>query len=424
MAKSIVLIGTLDTKGDALGYLHDLVAELGEGVAVVDTGILGEVAFPPTVAREEVARAAGSSIAEIVELCDEDRAMRRMALGAARLVAAMCSRGEVAGVLAVGGSMGTALALEVMRELPVGLPKVLLSTVAYSPVVSPELLDVDVTMVPWTAGLWGLNSLSEEALRTAAGAVVGAARLYEHRDGEPRRKVVAVTSLGRSITRYLEWLKPELEARGYEVAVFQATGMSGRLLERAVSAGRVDAVLDLCVGTELVAGLTGGANAAGATRLTAAGRRGIPQIVSPGGLEFFHWPTERPLPASLEGRPKHRHNALLDVILSSLEERRAVGAVMAGRLNEAAGPVAVIVPIHGMRSEAVLEEQVADRSVPLDPFFTAIMHPEDGFAAFLEELHGALRADIETVVVDSGMNDPQYANEILARFDAMTGSRH
>ena len=268
--------------------------------------------------------------------------------------------------------------------------------------------------------MWGLNSLSEEALRTAAGAVVGAARLYPQQGREPRRKVVAVTSLGRSITRYLERLKPALEARGYEVAVFQATGMSGRLLERAIRAGRIDAVLDLCVGTELVAELTGAANSAGPHRLTAAGRRGIPQIVSPGGLEFFHWSTDVPLPPSLRERPKHRHNALLDVVLSSLEERRAAGAAMAGKLNEAAGPVAVIVPLHGMRSEAVLEEQVVDRS-ELAPFFDGIMNPEAGFAAFLEELRGALRPEIETVVVSAGMNDPQYASEVLARFDAMTG---
>jgi len=170
MARSVVLIGTLDTKGDALAHLRDLITGLGHPIVVVDTGVLGAVPFAPTVTREEVARAGGASIAEIVALRDEHQAMQRMTAGAASLVAAMSARDEVAGVLAVGGSMGTALALGVMRELPVGLPKVLLSTVAYSPLVSPDLLDVDVVMVPWTAGLWGLNSLSEEALRTAAGA--------------------------------------------------------------------------------------------------------------------------------------------------------------------------------------------------------------------------------------------------------------
>jgi len=423
MAKSIAIVGTVDTKGDALQYLKHVIEGRGHQATIVDVGILGDVPFKPAISRDEIAQAAGSSIAEIIGLHDENRAIEVMAKGAAIVIRELHWRGEISGVLAIGGSMGTALGLKLMRQLPLGVPKLILSTVAYSRLISPDLADSDTMMMPWVAGLWGLNRLSERALGTAAAAIAGAADHSTSSQHGSRSKTVAVTSLGMSINRYIGRLKPALEERGYAVAVFQSTGMSTRLMERAISDGEIDVVLDLCVGTELVAQITGGANAAGAERLTAAAVRGLPQIVSPGGLEIFHWEPGVELPLKYQSRPRHHHNCLLDVILSSVEERAEAGRILAAKLNASTGPAAVVIPMRGLRSQEVLQEQTADAQAASDPFFAGIMNPEAGVDAFLQALRSNLRKDIKIVVLDAGVNDPVFVDRILDLFDTMTGRR-
>ena len=418
MNKSIVVVGTLDTKGDALVYLKDLIEETGYSTILVDVGVLGDVPFAPSITRHEVAHAAASTISEIVELRDESRAMEKMAEGAAIIIRELHARGEIAGVLVVGGSTGTALGLELMKRIPLGIPKLILSTIAYSRLISPDIADSDTLMMPWVAGLWGLNRMSRRALETAAGAITGAAERYT-RTEYPRTRTVAVSSLGVAINRYMERLKPALEERGYAVAVFHATGMNTRLMERAIRDGEIDAVLDLCVGTEIVADITGGVNSAGPNRLTAAGARGIPQIASPGGLEVFHWIASDPLPSALRNRPKKCHNSLMNIILSSVEERAKAGKRMAEKLNASLGPAAVVVPVQGLRSKRVLEEQTADPGAPLDPFFAGIMNPTAGTEAFLEALKSNLHKEIEVVALDAGVNDPVFVDRILELFDAM-----
>ena len=181
-----------------------------------------------------------------------------MGKGAAKIAKDLYSNNKLHGVVAVGGSMGTDVAIEVMKALPIGLPKLILSTVAYSKAITPEMIDSDILMLPWLAGLWGLNSLVKQTLNTAAGAIAGAVEEYDQKLNANSKKVVAITSLGQTVCRYVAILKPALEERGYEVAVFHATGMSGRLLERAISDGKIDAVLDLAVGIEIANEINGG----------------------------------------------------------------------------------------------------------------------------------------------------------------------
>jgi uncharacterized protein (UPF0261 family) len=304
-----------------------------------------------------------------------------------------------------------------MKAVPIGVPKLILSTVAYSPMITPDLADTDAMILPWTAGLWGLNRFSMQALETAAGAISGAVEAYSERKKE--KKTVAVTSLGMSVCRYLTTLKPALEERGYDVAVFHTTGMSGRLLERAIADGAIDAVLDLSVGVELLNEITGGVCASGKNRLEEAGKAGIPQIVSQGAIEAFHWGGDKPMPAKYSDRPTHRHNKLLNIIISSNEERAAVGKLMAEKLNKAKGPTAVVIPYQGFL-HAHGPEQIMDFE-DLDPFAKAVMTTsEEGSLAFYEAFMKHFKTDAKVVPLkDAGLNDPIVAEKILELFDEM-----
>jgi len=410
MPKSIALIGTLDTKGEQLEYLKRAIEGHGRQVIVIDVGVMGSVPFKPIISREEVAQASESSLEEIIALNDEGKAMDKMTEGVSKVVKGLYSNDKLNSVLVVGGSMGTALALQVMKVLPIGLPKLILSTVAYSPAITADMANSDFMMLPWFAGLWGLNSLTRQVLETAAGAISGAAEAYDRKQ-VIKKKVVGVTSLGQTVCRYMNQLKPALEERGYEVAVFHVTGMSGRLFERAIMDGSIAASLDLSVGVELVNEVAGGVASAGKHRLEAAGKMGIPQIVSPGAIDAFHWGQDRPLPAKYRDRPHHWHNPLLDVVISSTRERAAVGELMAQKLNQATGPTAVVIPMKGI--------QPLRRPVGLDPFFENLLNPGPGLKAFRKALMKDLKPEVKVVVLDADLNDPSYVNAVLALFDEM-----
>jgi uncharacterized protein (UPF0261 family) len=416
--RSIVIIGTLDTKGDQLKYLMDQIKDLGHQVTMIDVGVLGDVPFPPTFSREEVAEAAGTNLQDIVDYVDENRAMNTMGEGASKLVNQLHTKGEINGIIAVGGSTGSSLALDVLGSLPLGLPKLFVSTVAYLPAIIPDWVENDIMMLPWVAGLWGLNSLSKQVLETAAGVITGAAGAYD-RHRPPKKKVVAITTMGQVICRYVGLLKPELEKRGYDVAVFHCTGMSGRLLERAIEEGLITAILDLSVGVELVNEVTGGACTAGRHRLEAAGRAGIPQIVSPGPIEAFHWGSDKPLPEKYKDRPQRRHNRILNVLISSNEERAATGRMMAEKLNMAKGPTALVLPMKGnvhLGHEG--EEDVDPEKLP--PFLIPLLYPEEGLKAFRAAFDAEIKPGPEVVVLeDASMNDQKYIDTVLSLFDEM-----
>jgi len=370
---AIAIIATLDTKGDQVEYLKGLIEGEGHNTVVIDAGVLGKPSFQPTVSRNQVAQAAGKNLEDIVKLNYEFHALAEMTEGVCKIVKEMCSNNKLNGLLAVGGSMGTSLALKVMKAVPIGIPKLIISTIAYSPAINPEMVCGGLMMLPWVGGLWGINSLSRQVLNTAAGAISGAAKAYE-RKGLTPKKLVAVTSLGGLATRYMSQLKPALEERGYEVAAFHATGASGRLLEQVICDGAVTAVLDLSAGLELLNLVAGTAFSAGEHRLEAAAKMGIPQILSPGLISRFHWGADKPLPAKYLRRPKPRpHNYLLNAIQASTKEQAAVGKLMAEKLNLATGPTAVVIPLKRFQAikgfhHAVNEEGIWDSDAGLRAF--------------------------------------------------------
>lgn len=397
--RTILIVGTYDTKQDELGYLAEVIRAQGGGVVTMDVSVLGDPVTPTDFSKHQVAEAGGSTIAEAIAGEDENLAMQIMARGAAALAARLCSEGVFHGVIVLGGSMGTDLALDLCAALPLGVPKYVVSTVSFSPMIPPHRLAPDIQMILWAGGLYGLNPVCKASLSQAAGAVLGAARAVERpREGRP---LIGMTSFGKTVLRYMVSLKPALEARGFDVAVFHATGMGGRAFEALAAQGAFAAVMDFApqeVGNHML----GSAISAGPDRMTAAGRAGVPQIVSIGCHDLVDLVGWHPIPEALQGRPAHAHNRLLTSVVMTPAERRQMARTMAERLAEATGPVVVILPLHGGNEW--------DR--PEGP-----LHDAEGLAAFVEELRAACPPNARLIDLDAHINDDAFAEAALAVVD-------
>lgn len=396
----ILLVGTADTKADELTFLREHIEAQGHTALVMDVGVLGEPAITPDIDHHRVAAAAGLRLAEIAALGDENLAMQRMAQGAASLASQLCASGEIDGVLAIGGTMGTDLALEVTNALPLGIAKLIVSSVSFSHIIPPERIAPDLMMVLWAGGLWGLNTACCSVLRQAAGAIVGSAVANRGKVAWTR-PAVGISSLGSSCTRYLSHLKPALESRGYEVIVFHAVGLGGRALESLVAQGRLAAVLDLTL-AEVSNHALGSVVSAGPDRLEAAGRAGVPQIVAPGAIDCVDLRPWQEHPEGLRDRPFHAHNRLIGSVRSSAADKRKLAGIVAAKLNRATGPTAFVMPLGGVNEW--------DR--PGQP-----MHDPDGIAGFARELEWSLDPRVMYVAVESHINDAAFAKSVLRIFD-------
>ena len=346
-----------------------------------------------------MAEAAGSSIAEAIAAEDENTAMQVMATGSARLAAKLHGEGRIQGVIVLGGTMGTDLALDLCSALPLGVPKYVVSTVSFSPMLPPERLPADIQMILWAGGLYGLNSICKASLSQAAGAVLGAARAVEPplRD----KPLIGMTSFGKTVLRYMVSLKPALEARGFEVAVFHATGMGGRAFESLAAEGAFAAVLDFAP-QEVGNHLFGSAITAGPDRMTSAGARGVPQIVSIGCYDLVDLVGWHPLPAHLEELPGHAHNRLLSSVVLDAEARCRVARAIMGKLAAAKGEVVFLLPTRGGNEW--------DREG--GPLCDA-----EGLAAFVTEVRAACPPNVRLVELDAHINDPAFSEAALAVVD-------
>ena len=269
--RTILVIGTCDTKDDELGFLTQIIRAQGRHVVTMDVSVLGDPSATCDYSKHGVDAAGGSSIEAAIASGDENGAMQIMAAGTAALTARLHREGRFGGMIVLGETMGTDLALGVCTALPLGVPKYIVSTVAFSPLIPAGRLAADTQMILWAGGLYGLNSVCRASLSQAAGAVLGAARAAVPPDRA--LPLIGMTSLGKSALRNMVPLKPELEARGYELAVFHATGMGGRAFESLAGQGAFACVFDLCT-QELGNHIHGSAISARADRLTAAGRAG------------------------------------------------------------------------------------------------------------------------------------------------------
>ena len=397
--RTILVVGTYDTKDDELGYIAEVIRGQGGGVVTMDVSVLGDPSKPCDWSKHDVAEAGGSSIRAAIDSGDENIAMQIMADGAAALASKLYREGRFNGVVVLGGSMGTDLALDLCQALPLGVPKYVVSTVSFSAMLPPERLAADIQMILWAGGLYGLNSICKASLSQAAGAVLGAARAVEKPD--LRKPFIGMTSFGKTVLRYMVSLKPALEARGYEVAVFHATGMGGRAFESLAGDGVFAAVMDFApqeVGNHIM----GSSITAGPDRMTHAGAAGIPQIVAPGCYDLVDFVGWQDPPAKLVGQEVHAHNRLLSSVLMTPEQRREMARALCDRMAAAKGPVVFLLPLQGCNEW--------DR--PGGP----LCDPE-GLAAFIDEMRTACPANVELRELDCHINDTEFSEAALAVID-------
>jgi uncharacterized protein (UPF0261 family) len=395
-SRTVVLIGTLDTKGQELGYLRDRLISAGLTPLVVDVGTLGPPQLVPDISRDEVAATGAVDLAALTEAGDRGAAVSAMGGAAAILMRRLFDEGRCHGVLAAGGSGNTAMATQAMQALPIGVPKVMVSTVAAGD-TRAYVGTSDITMMAAVADVAGINSVSARILANAAAAVAGMvnARPVTASFG---RATIAATMFGVT-TPCVTAARHELEVRGYEVITFHATGTGGTAMEKLIASGLVSAVLDITT-TELADELVGGVLTAGPDRLEAAGRAGIPQVVSLGALDMVNFGAPPSVPDTFRGRTLHAHNPAVTLMRTTPEECAELGRIIARKLSAATGPVALFIPLRGISALSVnggpFYDPAADRAL----FDAVRSHPGRAF---------------ELVEIDTDINDPVFAAAMAAK---------
>ncbi len=396
---TIVIMGTLDTKGEEIRFLQERIEAQGAASLVVDAGILGEPAFPAGISREDVAHAAGTTIEALANGGDRGAAVTQMARGAAQVALDLFRQGRLQGIIGIGGSGNATLASAAMRALPTGVPKVLVTTVAAGD-TRPYVGATDITMMYSVVDISGLNRLSRRILANAAGAIVGMARAsIPESDGLAERPLIAATMFGVT-TPCVTMAREQLEALGYEVLVFHATGVGGRSMESLIRDGYITGVLDITT-TELADEVAGGTLSAGPERLEAAGDAGIPQVVSLGALDMANFGPLESVPESFRTRVLYQHNAAVTLMRTTPGENAVLGQLIAAKLNRARGPVAVVVPRRGV---SMIDDE------------GAVFHDPAADAMLFTTLRAHLAPHVELVDVDAHINDPQFARILVETF--------
>ncbi|MBW5444806.1 UPF0261 family protein [Cohnella sp. CFH 77786] len=404
MSKAI-LVGALDTKGEEFRYVRDCLHEAGVRTLTIDTGVLGGPLFPPDVKSEEVAAAGGADLAALRKAGDRGAAVAAMTAGIGHVVKRLLQAGEVGGVFGMGGTAGTTVGAAAMQAVPIGVPKLLVSTVA-SGNTRPYVGVKDVAMMYSVADIAGLNRLSARILRNGAFALAGmmeggkrAGKTGDGVAGEEGRRMVGMTMFGVT-TPCVMRIKERLEAEGFELLVFHATGTGGMAMEELVRSGFLEGVVDVTT-TELADELVGGIFSAGPARLEAAGSKGLPQVVSVGAMDMVNFGPPETVPEKFEGRLFYRHNPTTTLMRTTAEENSRLGRLLAEKLNAGEGRMAVVFPAGGV---SLLDMAGKPFNGPAER------------AALLEGIRSALRPDIPLIVADKDLNDPQTADLIAEQF--------
>jgi uncharacterized protein (UPF0261 family) len=390
IASAIYILATLDTKGREATYVRDLLVGYGANARLVDVGCSSAPAMQADVSREEVFTAAGGDARALAATQDRGAAVAAAARGAEAWMRAAHAKGHVAGVIALGGSAGTTIGTAAMRALPIGVPKLMVSTLA-SGQVRHYVGNKDILMLNSVVDLAGLNRITRRVLGEAARAMAGMVLLQDDAPATGERPLVAASMFGVT-TPCVEQAKDVLDRAGYEVLVFHATGSGGQAMESLIGEGLFAGVLDITT-TELADELVGGVLSAGPERLTAAGRAGVPQVVSVGATDMVNFHAPDTVPARFRDRTFYEHNPHVTLMRTTAEECAAIGADMAGKLAAATGPVAVLLPRQGVSA--------IDR----------VGQPFDDPGA-RRALFSALRAGapaLEVLEIDNHINDRQFA---------------
>jgi len=395
MAHTIALIGALDTKGPEYQFVRECIAARGHQTLLIDVGVLGAPAVIADVSRGEVARAGGADLGALQARKDRGEAVAAMSRGAAVLLPRLHAEGRFDGVIALGGTGGTSVACTAMRALPLGVPKVMVSTVAGGD-VSGYVGVQDIVMIPSIVDVSGVNQISRQVFARAAGAICGMVEAQVPTGAD--RPLITASMFGNT-TPAVEAAKAILERAGYEVLVFHCTGIGGRTMESLVDAGLIAGVLDITT-TEWADQLVGGVLAAGPTRLEAAARKGIPAVVAPGCLDMVNFWAPETVPAKFQGRKFYPHNPNVTLMRTDIDECRRLGEILAEKLNASRGPVTVVLPLRGVSM--------------IDSPGGAFWWPEADQALY-GALKGKLRPDIPVVELDCNINDPLFAETCAGR---------
>jgi uncharacterized protein (UPF0261 family) len=393
MARTILLIGTLDTKGEEYAYVRDLIVGRGHDVLVMDLGILGEPMFAADISAEGVARAGSSTLSALRARADRGTAVEAMMEGARSLTPELYAGGRFHGVLGLGGGGGTTMITAAMRELPVGVPKLMVSTMA-SGNAAPYVDVKDVTLMYSVVDIAGLNHVSRRILANAAGAICG--MVEQEIPSTTDRPLIAATMFGVT-TPCVNAARRLLEDAGYGVLVFHATGSGGRAMESLIDEGHFVAVLDATT-TEWCDEVVGGVLSAGPDRLSAAGRAGVPQVVSVGALDMVNFGAVDTMPDIFRERNLYRHNATVTLMRTTAGECAEIGRRIAAQLNAARGPVVLVLPLRGV-SMIDAEGQ---------PF-----HDPEADQALFAALRDHAGPGVRIVEVDAHINDSSFAQTLV-----------
>ena len=394
MAKTVCIVGTMDTKGLEFAFIKAQIEASGVSTCVVNTGIMGEPQLAPDVSADEVARRAGSSLQALRDEGDRGNSVAVMAQGASAIVAEKQAAGEIDGIISLGGSAGTTIGTTAMQAVPVGVPKIMVSTLA-SGDTSPYVQSKDICMMYSVVDIAGINRLSRQILANAAGAIVGMVNAEAPAAMEADKPLIAATMFGVT-TPCVTKAREILEAAGYEVLVFHATGTGGQAMEDLVRGGFLAGVLDVTT-TELADELVGGILSAGADRLEAAGHAALPQVIAPGALDMVNFGPPDTVPEKFRNRLFYQHNPTVTLMRTTPEEMAELGRIMARKLSEARGTTTVIIPTQGVSA-------IDKTGQPFDS-------PE-ARTAWCENLKANIGRNVTVIEMDAHINDDEFATKL------------
>jgi len=388
---TVVIVGCLDTKGQEIDYLRQRIEAAGCAVWIVDTGVFGESTATARTSREAVAEAGGSTLDALREKNDRGHAITVMSRGAAAIIRQLHDDGEIDGIIAAGGSANTTIGSTAMQTLPVGFPKVLVSTLA-SGDVSPYVDTKDITMMYSVVDIAGINRISARVLANSAAAITAMATC----DAPPTsgsRPLIAATMFGVTTPCVTEARKV-LEDAGYEVLVFHTTGTGGRAMEGLIEDGFIAGVLDITT-TELADELVGGILSAGPRRLTVAGAVGVPQVVSTGAIDMVNFGPIDTVPELFRHRTLYEHNSTITLMRTTPDECEEIGNRIAKRLSAATGPVTVLLPLAGVSAIAIEG----------GPF-----HAPEADERCFTAIRNGVPDTVEVIDMKTHINDPEFAH--------------
>lgn len=388
--KTIAIVGTFDTKGVEYSYLKELIESLGLGTFTIHTGVF-EPTFIPDVANSEVAAAAGADIKLLAAKKDRALATETLAKGIEKLVPELYKQGKFDGIISFGGSGGTSLATPGMRALPIGVPKVMVSTVA-SGNTAPYVGTSDIVMMPSVVDVAGLNSISTKIFANAAFAIAGMVK-FENTKVIEKKPLIAATMFGVT-TPCVNAAREYLEERGYEVLVFHATGIGGQSMEALIEAGFIEGVLDLTT-TEWADEIIGGVLNGGPHRLEAAAKKHLPQVISVGAMDMCNFGTYESVPTKFAGRNLYKHNPTVTLMRTNIEENEAIGNKLVEKLNMATEKTALFLPLKGVSA--------------IDVEGQAFYGAEEDQMLFETLRKGVNLKVVELIEMDCAINDVEFA---------------